>query len=201
MKNVLITLITIGLFTHFSYGQEESEKPKVKKAQDEDQIRVTGYGQDTEQPLIRQVQKEQVSIKIKDEANPDFYIDGVKVDASIANLLDPSKIASVDVIKGDKAKEEYNAPNGVVLITSKTAKDDNIQLRSSKTNVNVEKINIPEGKDPLIIIDGKRLPKQSLSDLDPNTIESINVLKDAASLEKYNAVNGVLIITTKKGKK
>jgi len=54
--------------------------------------------------------------------------------------------------------------------------------------------------DPLIIIDG--FPGGSLDDVSPNDIESIEVLKDASSSAIYGtrAANGVIIITTKRGK-
>jgi TonB-linked SusC/RagA family outer membrane protein len=53
--------------------------------------------------------------------------------------------------------------------------------------------------DPLYIIDG--IPG-SYSDLNPNDIESIDVLKDASSAAIYGSAgsNGVVMITTKKGK-
>lgn len=54
------------------------------------------------------------------------------------------------------------------------------------------------GNAPLVIIDG--IPG-SLSVLDPNNIESVTVLKDAASAAIYGsrAANGVILVTTKKG--
>ena len=53
---------------------------------------------------------------------------------------------------------------------------------------------------PLIIVDG--VPAGALNDINPNDIASLNVLKDAASLAIYGAraANGVILITTKKGK-
>ncbi len=55
---------------------------------------------------------------------------------------------------------------------------------------------------PLYIIDGVVFGG-SISDLNPNDIESMSVLKDAASAALYGnkASNGVILITTKKGKK
>lgn len=54
------------------------------------------------------------------------------------------------------------------------------------------------GSDPLILING--VPG-SLSTLDPSIIESVSVLKDAASASIYGsrAANGVVLVTTKKG--
>lgn len=55
------------------------------------------------------------------------------------------------------------------------------------------------GNDPLVIVDG--LPG-SLSVLNPNDIESVSLLKDAASAAIYGSrgANGVIVIKTKKGK-
>lgn len=54
--------------------------------------------------------------------------------------------------------------------------------------------------NPLYIIDG--VPSQSQSNLNPGDIESLQVLKDASAASIYGsrAANGVIIITTKKGK-
>ncbi len=57
---------------------------------------------------------------------------------------------------------------------------------------------------PLIVIDGiQQQPSGGLRDLNPDDIESISVLKDAASAAIYgsSAPYGVIIINTKKGKK
>ncbi len=52
---------------------------------------------------------------------------------------------------------------------------------------------------PLIIIDG--IPRNNMSRLDPNEIESISILKDAsAAIYGVKAANGVVLITTKAGK-
>ncbi|MXV14053.1 SusC/RagA family TonB-linked outer membrane protein [Hufsiella ginkgonis] len=54
---------------------------------------------------------------------------------------------------------------------------------------------------PLIIVDGVQRDKSGFDRLDPNEIESISVLKDAtAAIYGVQAANGVLLITTKKGK-
>ncbi len=53
--------------------------------------------------------------------------------------------------------------------------------------------------NPLVLVDGI---EYALNDVNPNDIESISVLKDAASASIYGnrAANGVVLITTKKGK-
>ncbi|OFX36225.1 MAG: hypothetical protein A2W89_13900 [Bacteroidetes bacterium GWE2_42_39] len=54
--------------------------------------------------------------------------------------------------------------------------------------------------DPLVLVDGIAF---SLMDVNPNDIESISVLKDAASTAVYGsrAANGVILVTTKQGKR
>mgnify|MGYP000463558632 CR=1 FL=1 len=54
------------------------------------------------------------------------------------------------------------------------------------------------GTDPLVLIDGL---SGSIDDVDPNDIQSISFLKDAASASIYGnrAANGVILIETKKG--
>jgi len=59
-----------------------------------------------------------------------------------------------------------------------------------------------EGKNkPLIVVDGKIMDKgKNLNEIDPNSIESVNVLKGKSAQEKYGdkGVNGVIEIVTKK---
>ena len=53
--------------------------------------------------------------------------------------------------------------------------------------------------NPLVVIDG--IPAGSIADVNPNDIETIEILKDASSAAIYGtrAANGVVIITTKRG--
>ena len=55
---------------------------------------------------------------------------------------------------------------------------------------------------PLVVIDGVPLVGGNLSELNPDDIASINVLRDAASAAIFGAsgANGAVLITTKKGK-
>ena len=57
-------------------------------------------------------------------------------------------------------------------------------------------------EQPLIIVDDKEVPFEQLGKIDPKTIDHIEVLKNKESIEKYGAKgkNGVVLITTKKGK-
>ena len=59
------------------------------------------------------------------------------------------------------------------------------------------------GTDPLVVIDGVTLTLDDLNALNPNDIESMNVLKDAAMSAIYGVKggNGVIVIKTKSGKR
>jgi TonB-dependent SusC/RagA subfamily outer membrane receptor len=54
--------------------------------------------------------------------------------------------------------------------------------------------------DPLYVLDGKIIPKDSLQSIDMNKIESIEVLKDSSRTAIYGPAgrNGVILIHTKK---
>lgn len=54
---------------------------------------------------------------------------------------------------------------------------------------------------PLFIVDGVQRDKSGFDHLDPNEIESVSILKDAtAAIYGVKAANGVVLVTTKKGK-
>ena len=72
---------------------------------------------------------------------------------------------------------------------------------SGAATVRIRGVGTLNDQDPLYIIDGVPT-KSGMHELNGNDIESIQVLKDAASASIYGsrAANGVIIITTKKGK-
>jgi TonB-linked SusC/RagA family outer membrane protein len=54
--------------------------------------------------------------------------------------------------------------------------------------------------NPLIVVDG--IPRSDIARIDPNDVESVSVLKDAsAAVYGARAANGVILVTTKKGKR
>lgn len=66
-------------------------------------------------------------------------------------------------------------------------------------SVRIRGINTINDMDPLYVVDG--LPTTSIGFLNPNDIESIEILKDASAAAIYGAraANGVVLISTKKG--
>ncbi|WP_423147999.1 TonB-dependent receptor [Rubrolithibacter danxiaensis] len=69
------------------------------------------------------------------------------------------------------------------------------------TNINIRGISTMNDNSPLVVIDG--IVGGDINLLNPTDIESVSVLKDAGSAAIYGsrAANGVILITTKKGRK
>ncbi len=68
------------------------------------------------------------------------------------------------------------------------------------SNIRIRGVGTLNNASPYILIDG--IESGSMDSIDPNDIESISVLKDASSAAIYGskASNGVILITTKRGK-
>lgn len=109
-----------------------------------------------------------------------------------------SRVTSEELDKGNPTNIQNalkGKVSGVQIISNsgQPGAESKIRIRGTGTVNN---------SDPLYIVDG--MPSESgISHLNPSDIESIEVLKDAASAAIYGArgANGVVLITTKKGTK
>lgn len=104
-----------------------------------------------------------------------------------------------------KAEDMQNRTisNAPAALQGKTAGVQVIQTSAapgSSPTVRVRGYSSNVSSNPLYVVDGIRL--SDISGIDPNDIASMEVLKDAASAAIYGAEagNGVVLITTKKGK-
>ena len=114
-----------------------------------------------------------------------------------ADLTGSISVVSMDEIAKQNENNPMKAMQGRVPGMNITA-DGN---PSGSTTIRIRGIGTLNNNDPLYIIDGVPT-KGGMHELNGNDIESIQVLKDAASASIYGsrAANGVIIITTKKGK-
>ncbi|MDN5286468.1 MAG: SusC/RagA family TonB-linked outer membrane protein [Mucilaginibacter sp.] len=72
----------------------------------------------------------------------------------------------------------------------------------SAPTIRVRGITSRQNSDPLYVIDGIVVDNGGIDNVNPNDIESIDVLKDAsAAIYGSRSSNGVILVTTKKGKK
>lgn len=102
-----------------------------------------------------------------------------------------NEISSLPVSRADYALQSLSS--GVLVLPTSGSPGAGTQIR-------IRGINSNGYANPLFIVDGMKTG--DISDLDPNDIASIEVLKDAASAAIYGTEgsNGVVLITTKSGK-
>lgn len=114
-----------------------------------------------------------------------------------ADLTGAISVVSVDEIAKQNENNPIKALQGRVPGMNITADGS----PSGAATVRIRGIGTLNNNDPLYIVDGVPT-KAGMHELNGNDIESIQVLKDAASASIYGsrAANGVIIITTKKGK-
>lgn len=97
-----------------------------------------------------------------------------------------SNLNALESIKGNVAGLDIGATNSA-------GGQPSMQMRGQKS--------ISGSNDPLIVVDGV-IFMGSINDINPNDIASYDILKDATSAAAYGSrsANGVIIITTKKGR-
>ena len=118
------------------------------------------------------------------------------------NLTGAVAAIDAEVLTDRPVANAVQALQGAVPGLRITTNDTGGSLDGNQTiRIRGDKQGIGDGNDdPLILIDGM---EGSLSTINPQDIENISVLKDAASSAIYGAraANGVVLVTTKSGKK
>lgn len=158
-----------------------------------------GWAKDVCNDTINQQQQIKIKIKEKGENKPDVIIDGKKYDYAIFDLLDFSKVELVEILKEEQALKEYNSPNGAIVVHIK--KKDKSEVAE---NIEPEVVGYAQNNcktTALIIIDGEKSDKETLSKLKPEDIKSVVVYTDEDAISKYNSPSGAIIVKTKLGKK
>lgn len=163
------------------------------------QIQVSYVGMETKTVAV----SEKMTISMAPMANS---LDAVVVTGYGSGKKLGSIVGSVAVV-GEDVFENVTTPTfvdalqgqvaGLSILSSSgdpSSVDNEIRLRG------VNSINA--GTTPLFILDGAPVTESVFTTLNPADIENITVLKDAASVAIYGsrAANGVIVITSKKGK-
>ncbi len=211
-KNGVVVVKTQNVFKVVEYAVSDSVKTEEVisvmgfAAEDSVIIKHAGGAELYGDPKIKVVEREE---------NPLVFIDGKESTVSVLNKIDSETVKVVDVIKGEAAIQQYGdkGQHGVIKVTTKGNENESLDGADAKRrslkivtghNLNEgSKIKFKSGgykKTPLIFVDGKEMPGKTLDTIDPTSIESINVLKDHAAIEKYGAKaeHGVILITLKK---
>ena len=134
---------------------------------------------DASNPKFKEVVSRLPGAKIDEDGNVTVNGKPVKRILVNGNYTDPSKIYAVRL--PDDAASTMQKVNIVEVTNGLRAISDS-------------------GKNPLFILDGKKIDQKDLKDVDPQTIESISLLKDKAAISLYGekAKDGVVVITSKK---
>src|SRR6185312_505593 len=130
-----------------------------------------------------------VELKQQDEVVVIGYGESKRANlTSAVSVIDGSDIVQTPVIKASDAL--MGRVPGLIAIkqTGGPGKSSSLLIRGVSTLGNAA------NNQPLTVIDG--VPGRNIDDLDPNEIESISVLKDAAAVAVYGArgANGVLLV-------
>ena len=112
---------------------------------------------------------------------------------AISKVTSDEAIGEIPVSRADDALKGKLAGVSITTTDAQAGAAPTIQIRGATS--------ITAGTSPLIVVDGYPVPTD-LSAIDMNDVESIEVLKDAASSSIYGSRggNGVILVTTKSGK-
>ena len=122
---------------------------------------------------------------------------GVRKKGTVAGsvaTVNTAKIEDTPTAAFDQALQGQVAGLSVLSNTGEPSASATMQIRG------VNSIN--SGTEPLYILDGAPISASDFNTINPSDIATLNVLKDAASTSIYGAraANGVVVITTKKGR-
>ena len=121
---------------------------------------------------------------------------GTQKVTKVSGAISTIKAADIEKLKPVRTEEALQGKaSGVTVIQSGSP--------GSKPTVLIRGIPSFSGTDPVVIIDGVPQSLTDLNSINPADIESINVLKDAATTAIYGVKggNGVIVVTTKTGRK
>ena len=134
------------------------------------------------------------SYDFQPKGEPIYVVDGVVTTKAFLQNIDKDSIEFMSVLKGVQATKKYGdkAVNGAIEIITKKDNASNNDVR----------IIPPVAPEPIFIVDGEEVKKGDLSNIDPNSIENMSVFKEDDAINRYGSrgKNGVIVITTKKGK-
>ncbi|MBC7935679.1 MAG: TonB-dependent receptor [Rhizobacter sp.] len=121
---------------------------------------------------------------------------GTQKITKVSGAISTVKAADIEKLKPVRAEEALQGlASGVNVISSGSP--------GAAPTVLIRGIPSFTGTNPLVIIDGVPQEIVDLNSLSPSDIESINVLKDAATMAIYGVKggNGIIVVTTKTGRK
>ncbi len=112
---------------------------------------------------------------------------------------------AVDQIRSSAISERNNSSMSLALqgtSPSLVIQQSSFDPNGGGVNVNIRGVGTMNNTSPLYVIDGIVSDGGTFNKLNPNDIQNISILKDAGSAAIYGsrAANGVILVTTKKGR-
>ena len=106
-------------------------------------------------------------------------------------VVEMDKVVSPIAVSADQALQGRIAGVDIMTMGGEPGAGSSIRVRGTRS--------ISAGNDPLIVVDGVMDAVESFSDINPDDIKSVTVLKDASSTAIYGSrgSNGVILVTTK----
>ena len=171
--NFKIKLLSVGA-SFFIAGTALAQRDTASKEREIEEVVVVGYGTQKKREVTGAISQ------VKGEA--------------LSGLVTPSFEAQ---LAGRASGVQITTPNGII------GEAPRIRIRGINS--------VSSGTYPLIVVDGMPIftgdmggyaSNNALADINPADIESVEILKDGAASAIYGsrAANGVMLITTKKGK-
>jgi TonB-linked SusC/RagA family outer membrane protein len=182
-------------------------KFKLGKIKDGDKLVFSFIGYKNE--TVSYSGQKSITVSLDEEAN---QLQEVVVQVGYGSVKKKDATGSVAVL----AAKDFNKGANVTTENLLNGRIAGVTVNTSGAPGSGSEIRIRGGaslnasNDPLIVIDGLPIENKTntgstsfLASLNPNTVESITVLKDASATAIYGsrASNGVILITTKKGGK
>ena len=192
--NVVVKGTTIGAITDMSGNAVIEGVPN-------DAVLVISYVGYVSQEIALAANQNTVEVLLKEDAEVLEEVVvvgyGVQKKSDVTGAISSVKAEDLEnrtISSADQALQGKTAGVVVMMGSGAPGSSPMIRVRGFSSNAS---------SDPLYVVDGLRVSAKDISGIDPNTIESMEVLKDAASAAIYGAQagNGVVLITTKQGKK
>ena len=157
---------------------------------------------------------------LSNEKTPLIIINGKESDRAVVDALDPSRIENISVLKNENAVKIYGekAKDGAMIIqlkstevqmfSNKDAIGANVKMRLDALNSGDKnwgvKFHSATGGQPLVFIDGEEaLGDDPLSNISPDRIRSLSVMKGKQAMAVYGnrGKDGVILVNLKAERK
>lgn len=158
-------------------------------------IQITYIGYETAEVVIDKRNEFKIALKENSKVLDEVVVVGYGVSSRLAlttaiSKVDGEKLEGTTVNSLGDALKGKVAGMHIASVDNQPGSNPKFLIRGGSS--------INQSNDPIIIVDGVQ---RDIAGLNPNDIESVEVLKDAASAGIYGAraSNGVVLVTTKKG--